>query len=245
MQTICIMEDSIVTRVSLAAVAAVALIGAAACKDAVTSPENSSDSALRYRIVGNPPPPPIDTGANGSFTPATTLRAEPTPRFFGPQYSIFQSASPTRRTSISRVPTRGALDFQQTAFNFNLPITYFFNKTSNDGYVHFSNDPDGVNSSSNGMVTNHGGVLSGKGTLTIETFEGTLIIDLSSLVQQDSFLGCSVETTDAPTNNGGVCFHFSFSSATLNGVPGSVDMRPGCSPEGADSEVNACPTFSD
>lgn len=231
-------------RVSLAAVAAIALIGAAACQDAVTSPANSNDLALRYRVVGNPPPPPIDTGANGSFTPSPTLRVEPTPRFFGPRYSIFQSASPTRRTSISRAPTRGALDFQQTSFNFNIPITYFFDKTSNDGYVHFSNDPDGVNSSSNGMIKNKNGVLSGKGTLTIETADGTLIIDLSSLVQEDSFLGCSVET-DAPTNNGGVCFHFSFSSATLNGVPGSVDMRPGCSPEGAASEVNDCPTFSD
>jgi len=232
-----------VNRVSLAAVAAIALIGAAACQDAVTSPGSSNDLTLRYRIAGNPPPPPIDTGANGTFI-AATLRAEPTPRSLGPRYSIFQSSSPAQKTkfSVSAPPTRGAFVFTQTAINFNLPITYFFNPTSHSGYVHFSNDPDGVNSSSNGMIKEKNGVLSGKGTLTIDVVGGPLIIDLSSLVQEDSFLGCP--SGDAPTqNNGGVCFHFTFSSATLNGVPGSVDMRPGCSPEGADSEVNDCPTF--
>ncbi len=232
-------------RVSLASLAAVALIGAAACQDAVTSPGSTNDLTLRYRI-SNPPPPPIDTGANGSFT-STTLRADPSPRFLGPRYSIFQSGSPAQKTKFSVLapPTRGALDFAQSSENFNIPITYLFNPTSLFGYVHFSNDPDGVNSSSNGMIKNNNGVLSGKGTLTLDVPGGPLIIDLSSLVPEDSFLGCEVETIGgAPTNNGGVCFHFFFSSATLNGALGSVEMRPGCSPNGAaNDETEFCPIF--
>lgn len=232
-------------RVSLAVLPAVALIAVAACQDATTSPGNTNDLTLRYRL-SNPPPPPIDTGANGSFTLGTTLRAEPVPRLLQPRYSILQSGSPVQKTkfSVFAPPTRGALDFEQTSFNFNLPITYFFNKTSNDGYVHFSNDPDGVNSSSNGMVKNHGGVLSGKGTLTIETADGTLIIDVSSLDPETSSLGCPIGDAAPQQNNGGVCFHFVFNEATLNGFPGSVEIRPGCSPEGADNEVNDCPFFN-
>jgi hypothetical protein len=242
MQTICIAEDSIVKRVSLAVLTAVALIAVAACQDA-TSPGNTNDLAIRSRLSSNPPPPPIDTGATGSFIPATTLRADPTPKFFGPQYSIFQSASPTQRTTISKAPSRRAFDFTQNSFFFTVPITYLFNPTSKSGYIHFTNDPDGVSSSSNGMIKNHNGVLSGKGTLEIQTEEGLLVINLASVQQPPSFQGCGApETFDAPTQNaGGVCFTLYFTDATLDGVQGSVSMNPGCDPtDFSNDEEEAC-----
>jgi len=233
-----------VNRVSLAAVAAIALIGAAACQDAVTSPQ-PGDLRLALRS-SNPPPPPIDTGSTGSFQPNATLRAPSTPQFLQPRYSIVQSSSPSQRTkfSILGAPTHQRFDFTQNSFFFSVPITYLFNPTSKSGYIHFSNDPDGVNSSSNGMIKNHNGVLSGKGTLEIQTNEGLLVIDLSSIEQPPSFQGCSAGP-DAPTqNDGGVCFFLHFSSATLDGVPGSVDMNPGCDPtDFANDDSEACSFF--
>jgi hypothetical protein len=228
----------IVTRVSLAVVAGLALIGAAACKDAVTSPGNSSDLTLRYGI-SNPPPPPIDTGASGFFS-AADLRAPVTPKFLQPRYSIVQSSSPVERQKLSILAPPGAHRFSlsQNPFLFSVPVTYFFNPTSRDGYLHFSNDPDGVNASSNGMIKNHLGVLSGKGMLQIQTTGGgLLVIDLSSIQQPPSFLGCGTETAGpAATNNGGVCFHLFFSQATFfppTGPPqqGSAQMDPSCPPE--------------
>lgn len=242
MQTICITEGSIVKRVSLA-VAAVALLGAAACQDAVTSPQPGD---LRFFRTSNPPPPPIDTGSTGSFVPATDLRAPSTPRILQPRFSIVQSSSPAQRTkfSVFAPPNRRAFDFTQNSFFFSVPITYLFNPTSKAGYIHFSNDADGVNSSSNGMIKNKNGVLSGKGTLQIQTTEGLLVIDLSSIEQPPSFQGCTAGP-DAPTqNDGGVCFFLHFDSATLDGVPGSVNMSPGCDPtDFANDETESC--FSD
>ncbi len=202
------------------------------------------DSAVPHQQSS---PPPIDTGANGSFTPTPTLRADPSPRFLGPRYSIFQSGSPAQKTkfTVFAPPTRGAADFQQNSFFISIPITYFFNPTSTDGYIHFSNDPSGVNSSSDGMIKNKGGVLSGKGTLTIQTNDGLLVIDLSSILQPPSFQGCPVGEA-AAQNAGGVCFELKFSSATLDGVPGSVDMIPGCDPNDINNDqVEACPFFGD
>lgn len=232
-------------RVSLAVVTAATLIAVAACQDAVTSPGNSSDLTLRYG-VSNPPPPPIDTGARGFFSPASDLRAPSTPKFLQPRYSIVQSLSPAPQRTVFGAPNTP--NFLQPRFSivyqspggFNVPVTYFFNKTSNDGYLHFSNDPDGVNASSNGMIKNHKGVLSGKGMLQITTGEGgLLVIDLSSL-GPGSFLGCTPSEFNAPTNNGGVCFSLFFESATYfppSGPPvqGSVEMDPSCPPDN-----NAC-----
>jgi hypothetical protein len=213
-----------------------ALIGAAACKDAVTSPENNSDLALRYGI-SNPPPPPIDTGASGFFS-AADLRAPSTPKFLQPRFTIVQSSSPAERQKLSilAAPRAHRFSLSQSPFLFSVPVTYFFNPTLNDGYLHFSNDPDGVNASSNGMIKNHQGVLSGKGTLQIQTDQGLLVIDLSSIQQPPSFLGCSPPTFGAPTSPGGVCFHLFFSQATLfftlgGSENGSAQMDPNCPPE--------------
>jgi hypothetical protein len=225
-----------VTRVSLAAVAAVALIGAAACKDAVTSPENSSDLTPRYD-VGNPPPPPIDTGATGSFLSSIPeLRAPSTSKFLQPRYSIVQSSPTESRQAIVAAPRAPRFDFSQSPFFFSVPITYLFNPTKNAGYIHFSNDPDGVNSSANGMIKNNHGKLSGKGKLQIQTDAGLLVIDLSSIQQPPSFLGCPIPETFAPTNVGDVCFSLFFDHATLyppvgDPIEGSAQMEPGCTPE--------------
>ena len=238
MQTICIVEGSTVKRLTLGVVTGVSLIAVAACHDSVTSPEsNNSDLSLRYGL-SNPPPPPIDTGATGSFVATQDLRAPSTPKFLQPHYSIVQTSSPTEvQRIVLSAPRTKRFDFFQTTSFFSVPITYLWNPTKKSGYVHFSNDPDGVSASSNGMIKNNNGKLSGKGKLQIETDEGLLVIDLSSLQVPPSSLGCPVpDTFDAPTNTGPVCFSFFFASATLyppvgDPIEGTVQMDPGCTPE--------------
>lgn len=223
-------------RLTLGVVTGVSLIAVAACHDSVTSPEsNNSDLSLRYGI-SNPPPPPIDTGATGSFQFAE-LRAPSTPKFLQPRFSIVQSSPVEIQRQILSAPRAKRFDFAQSPFFFSVPITYLWNPTRNSGYVHFSNDPDGVSASSNGMIKNNHGKLSGKGTLQIETDGGLLVIDLSSLQVPPSTLGCPApETFDAPTNTGPVCFSFFFASATLyppvgDPIEGTAQMDPGCTPE--------------
>ena len=223
-------------RVSLAVVAAVAIVGVVACQDAVTSPEsNNSDLTLRYGI-SNPPPPPIDTGARGSFSFAD-LRAPSAPKFLQPRYTIVQSLSPAPQRTILGTPRAPKLDAFQSPFGFNVPVTYLWNPTRSSGYLHFSNDPDGVNASSNGMIKNNHGKLSGKGTLQIQTDVGLLVIDLSSLDPSQSSLGCPVpDINAAPSNDGQVCFHLFFTHATLyftddGSEEGTAEMDPGCPPD--------------
>ncbi len=180
-------------RVSLAALTGFALIGAAACQDALTSPQLAADA--RYeREAGNPPPPPIDTGATGSFF------ATETETFF------------------------------QTLSNFSIPVTYMFNKTGNSGFLHFSSDDaNGVDASSNGMVKfNAPADFSGKGTVEIQTDEGLLVIDLESVNDALSFF--------APCGGESSCFHVVFDHATLfppEGPPieGTAVIDPGCPPD--------------
>jgi len=230
-----------VTRVSLAALATLALLGAAACQDAITSPQGSIDSSLRLR-VSNPPPPPADTGASGSFI-GTTLRAEPSGKLLQPRFSIQQGFGPMSSPSrpgflVNHAPASGPASSFQSSTNFHIPITYFFSPADANGYIHFSSDQDnGVNSSSNGMLKVRDGVISGKGMLTIETYDGVVVIDLSSVQQPPSFIGCGApEIGDAPTSPGGVCFELFFTEATFTptgGEPieGSVQMEPGCPPD--------------
>jgi len=230
-----------VTRVSLAALATLALLGAAACQDAITSPQGNTDLSLRLR-VSNPPPPPADTGASGSFI-GTTLRAEPTGKLLQPRFSIQQGFGPMATPSrpsflVSHAPTSGPANSFQSSTFFHIPITYFFSPAGANGYIHFSSDHDnGVNSSSNGMLKVKNGIISGKGKLTIETFDGVVVIDLSSVQQPPSFIGCGPpEIGEAPTTPGGVCFELFFTEATFTptgGEPieGSVQMEPGCPPD--------------
>jgi hypothetical protein len=188
----------IVKRVVLATLALV--IGAAACQDAVTSPQLGSNLSLRYRL-SNPPPPPIDTGATGSFAATQSALS----------FSVQASA---------------------TCF-FHIPVTYFFDPTANSGYLHFSsNQAEGATASSNGMVKYAHGSLSGKGTLEIIIPDcGRLVIDLSSIQQPPSSLGCPPPEIGGAVTEGLVCFDLFFDHATLyptEGPPeeGSVNMDP-------------------
>jgi hypothetical protein len=196
--------------------ATLAIIAAAACQDAVTSPQNAAE--LRDAVASNPPPPKIDTGATGRFQPAATLRTQPT--------GLLQP-----RFTVSGAPRATAFDFEQNAFFFSVPVDYLFNPTQNAGHLHFQNDPNGVDASSNGMVKYSHGDFSGKGILTIETNEGTLIIYLASVNDALSQFG--------PCGDG-PCFHVFFDHATLDGVDGTVDMETGCSPSAFNDESSNC-----
>jgi hypothetical protein len=186
-----------VKRVSLATLAALALIGAAACKDAVTSPQLGPDSNSRYD-VSNPPPPPIETSADGSFTPDNPpLESIQQSSGFQPSFSkklsgfqpSLKQPSGLRFSVQGSSLSRPAFTVSPGCTSFSIPATYFFNEQSNAGYVHFSSDANGVNSSSNGMVKFAHGDFSGEGTLTLQAEGCLLVIDLSSVNDNSSFFG--------------------------------------------------------
>ena len=195
-------------------IAIVALVvGVGACQEFATAPQPGNNAAIS-RSLSNPPPPPIDTGASGSFSPDASFSIAQ-PSGLGPRFVV-----------------------SQTEASFNIPVRYFLNRTDNSGYLHFENDTSAdVYSTSNGSVKYQKGLLSGKGSVTIQMSDGsTLVIDLSSIEQPPaSFFGCSAPTTvgdAAPQDTGGVCFDLIFQRATLTpsggGTPtqGSVDLRP-------------------
>ena len=189
-------------------------MGLAACTELATAPQQQagSDITARYRL-SNPPPPPIDTGATGFFTPT------------GIATNVLKSSlSPSYTVSVSSI--KGA-SFDVSPFSFNIPVTYFLNKTDNSGYLHFGGNAHG------GDVKFKKGFLDGKGNLIVDLGNGILKIDLSSLEQPPSFFGCGTEVIGgAPTNNfGGVCFGLFFDSATFTPpggptVPGTVSLFP-------------------
>jgi hypothetical protein len=189
------------------------LVGVAACQELATEPQSGTGLMPRGSL-SNPPPPPIDTGASGSFSPNQT-------------FSVAQSGGFTPRYVVT-----------QTEDFFTIPVRYFLNTEDTNGYLHFSNDTSAdVLSTANGSVKYQNGLLSGKGSVTLQMADGsTLVIDLSSIEQPPaSFFGCSTPLTTAaaaPQDTGGVCFHLFFDRATLTppggGTPvsGSVDLRP-------------------
>ena len=194
------------------AVLALAL-GIAACNEIATSPQtqSGSDIVARYRL-SNPPPPPIDTGATGYFSPN------------GSTTNLMTSRAPSLTVSVSGL---GGPSFALSPFYFDIPVTYFLNKTDNAGFLHFGGNARG------GDVKYKKGNLSGKGILSLETGGGVLTIDLSSLQQPPSFFGCGSEVIGeaATSSGGGVCFGLYFSSATFTppGGPtyqGSVNLFP-------------------
>jgi hypothetical protein len=202
----------IMKRVSLAALA---LIGAAGCQDAVTSPQLGTDSNLRY-AVSNPPPPPIDGRANGSFCCVSTSVT--------PLSSIQQSSG--FRFSVEGSSLRGpAFTVQPTCTSFSLPFTYLFNKQTQSGYVHFSNDPDNaVASSANGMVRFAHGDFSGAGTLEIETDCGLIVIDLSSVLDNSSFFG---QPFGFQLSFESALFYFGCPDKSCTPISGSADIFAG------------------
>lgn len=177
-------------RVSLAALATLALIGASACQDAVTSPQFGAE--LRNG-VSYPPPPPEQLTANGSFCCEETIPSSvQQTSWFQPSTSKKSSGfHPALRFSVQGSSlSRPAFTVQPGCTSFSIPATYMFNEKSKAGYVHFSDDPDNaVNSSSNGLVKFAHGDFSGHGTLEIETDCGLIVIDLSSVNDGSSFFG--------------------------------------------------------
>lgn len=223
-------------RVPLAVLALV--IGIAACQEVATSPQSSSDmnTASLNPLYGesNPPPPPIDTGGQVSFTSASATSfkwADP----FQPYSARFAS---TLQESCNGSPT-----------DIILHVTYMLNPGGTSGYLHFSsNKGDSVWASSNGMVKMHDGDFDGKGSIAVVLDGCLLVIDLSSVNSAlSSFNGCgvfeeSVAPMDAATRPPAGCFTVRFDEVTLNGedIGGAEltaapeclpeDERQGCSP---------------
>lgn len=215
-------------RVPLVALALI--IGAVACQEvsAPTPSNSSSGPALRFR-VSNPPPPPIDTGATGSFSatqqsvPASIQQSSP----FGMNLSILRS-----------VPSAPSFAFDQQLYSFSLPVVYFFDKTTNSGYLKFGSDPENsVLAPTNGAIKYSKGTFSGKGIVEIQVTGGVLAIDLSSILATSLF-GCPpiVPSVSAPGGPPAACFHLEFGQATFTPTGGSAQegtaqMDPGCPPD--------------
>ncbi len=194
-------------RVPLAVLALV--MSAAACQEFATSPQTSAEATVRATL-SNPPPPPIDTGASGSFTP-TAVTAPINPSINAARFGVVGASS----------------------VFFTVPVRYFFNPPENSGYLHFRNDLN--SNASGGSIKDQKGVLSGNGLLTLQLANGVLSIDLSSVQQPPSFLGCGVIVPQVagppPPASGGVCFYLFFSSATFtptggNPIQGTVNLSP-------------------
>ena len=218
-------------RSALLALAAV--ITAVACQEIATAPQCAADLATSDARISNPPPPPLDTGAVGGIAIATF--------------------APTSNTSAARsLPAApgwehftGAQQALQSAAFFTIPVTYLFNPVGNAGYLHFHSDAaNDVDADANGMVKLQDGTFSGKGFIIIETFEGTVVIDLSSVSQSSAFAGCgeevpSITAAAAPARPDSLCFRVEFDDVTLDGVPveGGATFFPGCYPR---AENNFC-----
>lgn len=177
-------------RVSLAALATLALLGAAGCQDAVTSPQLGPDASLRYG-PSNPPPPPVETRATGSFCCAAEQVVTQQSPGLGQTFSLQRSSGFRPRFSFQGSSLRGpALDVQpQQVCSFSIPVRYFFNNESRSGSVHFeSSSDDGVMSSSNGMVKFAHDDFSGAGTLEILGTPSPclIVIDLSTVNDESS-----------------------------------------------------------
>jgi hypothetical protein len=187
----------IVKRLSLAAMATLAILSASACQDAVTSPQLTD---IRNGRSSNPPPPPVEETAAGSFiSTATLLAPSASPQFSGfqPRFSIQQSAglgSPRFDVSTS------------TFCPFTIPVRFFYNPNDGNGYVHFESSDNGVIASSNGMVKKHGDDFSGKGSLEILVEGcGLIVIDLASVNDANSSF-CGFDQN---------CFNLYFDDALL------------------------------
>lgn len=216
-------------------VALAVVIVAAACQDALTSPQLNSD--LKYGLSSNPPPPPIDTGARGQWLAGALLRANPTPKFLQPRFSIIQAEATQQRTTLFGLPSAVAQVVVIDASDFFLPVKYTLSKDGTDGELQFLTLKNSKAVLKTCKVTMVNGFFTGKGTLTIQTNLGLLVIDCSSVQQYplSYFERCGL---------GDRCFHVVFGDATLDGVPGHVNVITSCDPdEASNDEENVCPNF--
>lgn len=226
-------------RSSLFALSAV--VFAVACQDSVTSPQLSTD--LAYSLTGgNPPPPPIDTGARGQFIPNPDLRADPTPRFLQPRFSIVRSEAPQTEKTVFGLPSATKQDVIIDAFDFFLPVQYDLDKRVINGHVIFKKIQHSKAVLKECHVDlHHGNELTGHDKLVIQTTEGLLVIDCASIEQPPT----SWMEPCGDGSPGQRCFHLVFEDATLNGVPGSVETIASCDPDDLNNEEVSCPNFNE
>jgi len=202
------------------------------------------DRDLQYGIVSNPPPPPIDTGARGRFLANPSLRAEPTPRFFGPRFSVQQSLPSQPRTTIIGGPRTLTNDIVIDAFDFFLPVQYDLDKRLLNGHVIFKR----IKHSKAVIKTchvdlHHGTELTGHDKLTIQTEQGLLVIDCASVEQPPTSYMERCGTTGDER-----CFHLVFGSAILyppvgDPIEGSAEVITSCDPDDVENEEGSCPDF--
>lgn len=218
-------------RIALVTVALI--VGAIACEEVATSPQPAAPESTaglipRYRL-GNPPPPPIDTGA--SFVPSATA-------YRAPRYSPY---SPMRLVGLYQ----GCPSDPTQIFLPTVPATYMYDPNGNTGWLHFSDAPfSNIDTDANGMVkmSNIGGVqdFSGKGKIKFDLGDGcVVIIDLTRVSDAESHFGeCGVNTDlaqEPPPGRDQGCFSVEFEDIIVNGVTTTVDVRinpapPPCEP---------------
>lgn len=191
------------------AVALALVVGMAGCSELATTPQQTVDLAPSYGRVDNPPPPPADLEAVGTFFPDGG--------------SETASLAPNVVGNISG--------------DFVLNVSYLFNKPGNSGWVHFDKQQDeNVNIPNGAQVKMSQDVFSGKGIVEVTLGASLLIFDLASVLQAPAswFASCGPAAPPAPSVANAVprpeggCFTLTFEDATLDGVPGSVLLQAQC-----------------
>jgi len=173
-----------------------------------------------------------------------SLRAEPTPRFFGPRFSVQQSLPSQPRTTIIGGPRTLTNDIVIDAFDFFLPVQYDLDKRLLNGHVIFKR----IKHSKAVIKTchvdlHHGTELTGHDKLTIQTEQGLLVIDCASVEQPPTSYMERCGTTGDER-----CFHLVFGSAILyppvgDPIEGSAEVITSCDPDDVENEEGSCPDF--
>ncbi len=202
----------------LSAPALALLLGVAACSEVVTSPEQTGVRSPSYgQGVDIPPPPPADFEALGEV--------------------VFGSSE-----------AAGGGEFGTSAlgpFQFELNVTYFFNRTGNSGWLKIKKEQDD-NVDGTGKVNYSQGVFSGSGVIDVTLSSGLLTFDLANVSQASTFASCALSSPpppeSAPTAASteprpeGTCFNVIVDDATYQpflpvGAPPetvTVIIRPQC-----------------
>lgn len=222
-------------RIPLAALALV--IGAVACQEVATSPESGATANLTPRYRGNPPPPPIDTGATFSFGAQTFS-------------SLGQSSPWASRFSIRLASALQEPNCEGTPTDVTVPVRYMFDPAGNNGYLHFLSDANtDVQADANGVVKMKDGHFTGKGTVEVLIDGCVLVIDLSTVTDQSSFETCPdssefVPEAQDPRPEGG-CFTLFFDDgASFDGetfFDAMVRPDPLCDPEESEPPTRCDP----
>jgi len=231
-------------RIPLAMLAVV--IAAVACQETATSPDEVVDLTPNSERFGNPPPPPIDTGASFSLQP--TAYRSPT---WQPTYSMklvgYQDdCLLDPETDFILLPT--------------VPVTYMYDPAGNGGYLHFSDAPFlGIDTDANGMVrmrdtTEAGDFIgqdfTGKGKVRFIYQNCEFVINLENVSDTESHFGeCGPNvdlTQDPPEGRDQGCFVVTFEDIEFENEPTMVDVTmfpapPPCDPDSEECEEEPPP----